>query len=47
MKATETTRIRTRTTAASTTTTLSIEDKINGSIIAVFLARGALVGLWS
>ena len=46
MRATETTRTVTRANVA-VTTTLTTEDKINGTIIAAFFASGALVGLWS
>ena len=46
MRATETTRTGTRTNTVAAAT-LSVEDKMNGTIIAAFFASGALVGLWS
>lgn len=45
MRATETTKTGTRTHAVAKT--LTVEEKLNGSIIAAFFAVGALVGLWS
>ena len=41
------TRSRNNTAVNTAANTLTLEDKINGTIIASFFATGALVGLWS